>query len=247
MSSADAELLSRAAAGNELAFRALLGRHDATMRAVARRFSDARVEAADIVQEATLCAWQAARTFRGDSEVRTWLLGITLNVCRRSRRRRADEPAALDPLEGHHLVAAAEEPHPVTVDLHLRLRRALRGLATEDREVIVLRDMVGMSGAETAVALEISVAAMKSRLHRARLALKREVEGGEAARPAARADTFGCADVLEDLSLYMDGELGAEGAAAIDEHLRECDRCTRFGGDLARILTSLRESLLAGD
>ena len=160
MSSSDPDLLRRAAAGDELAFRALLGRHDATMRAVARRFSDARVEAADIVQEATFSAWRAARTFRGESEVRTWLLGITLNACRRARRRRADEPAVLDPLEGQDLVAPTEEPPPGTVGLLLRLRRGLRELATEDREVIVLRDMVGMSGAETALALQISVAAI---------------------------------------------------------------------------------------
>ncbi|MCA0374911.1 MAG: zf-HC2 domain-containing protein [Gemmatimonadetes bacterium] len=52
-----------------------------------------------------------------------------------------------------------------------------------------------------------------------------------------------CRDVLDDLSAYLDGELPGERVARLDAHLRDCPRCARFGGDMARLLAALRDAV----
>jgi RNA polymerase sigma-70 factor (ECF subfamily) len=123
-------------------------------------------------------------------------------------------------------------------ELRSRIKRGLRALDLDAREVVVLRDVVGMSGEETAAALGLSLAAMKSRLHRGRLALKERLEDPAPGPPAPLS--VACADVLEELSPYLDGELGPDGRAAVELHLRGCDRCSRFGGEVAAMLAGLR-------
>jgi RNA polymerase sigma-70 factor (ECF subfamily) len=174
----DEELVRRSAAGDRAAFDALVARHGGALLRFASRTCGSDSDASDALQDGLLAAWRGASTFRGDSAARTWLFQIVVHACRRRGRRRAGEPARHAPVED-----AAAVPLEGAVDERIAARqagaaidRALREMAPEAREVLLLRDVEGLSGPETAAALSLELAAMKSRLHRARLELKSRVE-----------------------------------------------------------------------
>lgn len=177
----DRELVARAASGERAAFSALVERHQRAVYRVARGLTRSDDAAEDVLQETFLSALRAVGQYRGESSVLGWLCAIARNAALR-RGRRADqvphEPAALEALgaeagwgqpDVERLVAAAEDRH--------RLGQALRQLPEEEREVLLLRDVEGLSGEEAAHALGLSVAAMKSRLHRGRLRLASLLRG----------------------------------------------------------------------
>jgi RNA polymerase sigma-70 factor (ECF subfamily) len=175
----DATLLARAGRGERAAFDALVDRHGDAMYRLALRTCGPGRDAEDAVQDALLAAWRAAAGFRGQSAVRTWLLQIVVNACHRRHRLRAGEPARHAPVED----AAAEPDGESSPEARTQARevgraidRALAEMTPEAREVLVLRDVEGLTGEETAAALGVELAAMKSRLHRARLELKQKVE-----------------------------------------------------------------------
>ncbi len=175
----DRALVARCARGDRLAFDHLVDRHgDALFRFAARTCPGAR-DAEDAVQDGLLAAWRGAGTFRGESSVRTWLYQVVLHACRRRGRRRSGEPAAHAPVEEAERVPSGEVGADARVDSRRTasaLEAALAGMAPEAREVLLLRDVEGMSGDQAAEVLGISTAAMKSRLHRGRLELKERVE-----------------------------------------------------------------------
>ncbi len=132
--------------------------------------------AEDALQETFLAAYRGAASFRGDGRVKSWLLTIARNASMKHLRSRpavAVDDSTMDtlgieagwgdPADPEHLAESAERS--------VALRAALAELAAEDREVIVLHDLEGLTGRETAGALGLPLAATKSRLHRARLRL----------------------------------------------------------------------------
>lgn len=170
----DAFLVTRARAGRVDAFEELVRRHrDRVYRVALRMLGDER-EAEDAAQDALLQAWRSLDRFRGDSAFSTWLHRITVNRCLNVlRARRPTEPIATEP----------ESPAPsteTTVESRLRLddvRRAILELTPEQRAPLVLRELEGLTYEELAEVLDISVSAVKSRLHRARVELLDAVRG----------------------------------------------------------------------
>lgn len=144
-------------------------------------------DAEDALQEAFLAAWRAAGSFAGTESARAWILTIARNALHRRYRRRAGEPAEVISLDrlgeqaGWGAVDAPDERVERLEDREL-LERALNRLDQADREVLVLRDLEELGGEETAHLLGISIGAMKSRLHRARLRLAAHVREGRHAR-----------------------------------------------------------------
>jgi len=175
----DEALVRRTAAGDRRAFERLASRHAAALYRFTVRACGGEREAEDALQDGLLAAWRGAATYRGESAARTWLYQVVVNACRRRHRRRAGEPAAHEGEEAAAAVAADEsgpEERVAARQAGRALDAALAELAPEAREVLLLRDVEGLSGDETAAALGLGLAAMKSRLHRARLELKALVE-----------------------------------------------------------------------
>ena len=171
----DRELIAATAAGDKAAFTALVERHRAAVHRIGRALTGSASDADDVTQDAFLGALRGAAGYHGPATVRAWLFAIARHAAYR-RGRRADqvphEPASLERLGadagwGQPDVEAAAS----LAEDRARLTRALDALPLDEREVVVLRDVLGLSGDEAAAALGVGLAAMKSRLHRGRLRL----------------------------------------------------------------------------
>lgn len=179
----DVDLIQRAARGDRDAFDRLVDRHYATVYRFLRTIVRDPSTCEDALQETFLAVWRSAATFRGDATPRSWLLTIARNAAMRQYRRRAGEPepSDLDPLDDD--VASLEDlglaagwgsladPEAAAIRGEERalIARALEALDPEDRRVLVLRDLEQMTGDEAAAVLGLTLPALKSRLHRARL------------------------------------------------------------------------------
>jgi RNA polymerase sigma-70 factor, ECF subfamily len=172
MTESDAALLRKTAGGDRSALETILDRHDRAVFRLARALTGNDATAEDVLQETFLAVWRNAGAFDGSDSARPWILTIARNAAHRQFRRRAGEPAALEPLGD-----GGGETGWGTVDADFAERVADRelvrigfdGLLREEREVLMLRDVEGFSGEEVANILGLTLPAMKSRLHRARL------------------------------------------------------------------------------
>ncbi len=176
----DEDLVRRSGGGDRRAFELLVARHEGSLYRFTLRSCRGGREAEDALQDGLLAAWRGAPGFRGESAARTWLFQVVVNACHRRHRRRAGERGDPEPLEAAAAVpqdGPGPEERAGARELGRALDRALAALPAEAREVLLLRDVEGLSGADTAAALGLGLAAMKSRLHRARLELKAHVEG----------------------------------------------------------------------
>lgn len=172
----DEELLRRTAEGCKEAFALLVERHRAAVYRLARAMTRSVEAAEDVLQETFLAAMRAAADFRGEAKVRTWLLTIARNVALQHGRLRSGEPEAFLPIETLSEASSRKLPELKQDIMEPILQReellhALERLTEDDREVLVLRELEGLSGEEAASVLGITPTAMKSRLHRARLRL----------------------------------------------------------------------------
>ena len=175
----DEELVRLSAGGDRRAFETLVTRHGDALFRYASRTCRSERDGEDALQDGLLAAWRGAGTFRGEASARTWLFQIVIHACRRRKRRRAGEPAHHDGLEVAEALPSGErgaDERAEARETAAALEAALGSLGDEAREVLLLRDVEGISGEETAAVLGIGLAAMKSRLHRARLELKQRIE-----------------------------------------------------------------------
>ena len=179
MTESDAVLVRRAQQGDRTAFEALVQRHADQLHAVVVRLLDDRHEAEEVTQEAFLRAWRGIQGFKGDAQFFTWLYRIGVNEARRRAQRR---PAArgVGSLEDQVVEPRDTGPGPhqasENADLRVALERAVRALEPDYRAPLILRDVEGLSTAQAAEIMGLSEAAFKSRLHRARLAVRAAVD-----------------------------------------------------------------------
>lgn len=171
----DSAALARLAAGESSALRVLVERHGPSLlRYLTSLVGPSAAE--DVLQETFTAAFRGAATFRGEGSVKAWLFSIARHASSRSKRRFVEEPREDADLEA--LGGAAGWGDECAPDVLLSgkeqldaLAAALATLDPADREVLLLRDVEGLSGEATCSMLGIGLAAMKSRLHRARLRL----------------------------------------------------------------------------
>lgn len=174
----DAELVRRFREGDQGAFDEIVLRHrDSVYRFVRARLGALRVEAEDITQDVLVLAYRRLARFEGRSRLRTWILGVAVNVCRERRRAAASRPPGLDrEVESEPLRALPDGSPGLEAALEKRelqeaVRSAIEALAPHHREAILLREIEGLSYEEMAELLEVPVGTVRSRLHNARAAL----------------------------------------------------------------------------
>ena len=153
-------------------FENLASREEKRVYAACYHMMGNREDAMDCAQEAMLRAFRAFSSFRGDAQFSTWIIRIAMNVCTDALRKRRDavsldamrEDQGFDPKDhGPGVYAQLEEKERKRL-----LREALAQLPAEMRQMIVLRDVEGMSYEEVAKALDMPLGTVKSRISRAR-------------------------------------------------------------------------------
>ncbi|MEV8606672.1 RNA polymerase sigma factor SigM [Amycolatopsis sp. NPDC051373] len=163
----DADLIAAHAAGDPHAFSELVRRHRDRLWAVALRTLRDPEEAADALQEAFISAFRAARNFRAESQVTTWLHRIVVNACLDRIRRKQARPTVPLPEAGFNEPASPRDSMSEK-ETSLLVREALEQLPEEQRAPILLVDVEGYSVAETAKMLGIAEGTVKSRCARGR-------------------------------------------------------------------------------
>jgi RNA polymerase sigma-70 factor (ECF subfamily) len=179
----EAQMIASILAGDTEQYHELIRPYERGVYKMALSFMKNEADAEDVAQESFLKAFRRLADFRGQAKFSTWLISITVNAARgRLRRQRLVRMDSLDetPEEGGHVSPALlrdwrEVPSEALERKEIRemLRAAIGGLAPIYREVVMLRDVEELSVEETATALTISVASVKTRLHRARIMLQK--------------------------------------------------------------------------
>jgi RNA polymerase sigma-70 factor (ECF subfamily) len=184
-----AAVLAAVSAGDEPAFAGLMVRHRRELHVHCYRMLGSFEDAEDLVQETFLRAWRSRATFGRGSFFRAWLYRIATNACLDSLRQKSRRVASagsfaelpwLQPYPDRLLDEVApsdEQPDAVVVareTIELAYLAVIQLLPARQRAVLILRDVLGWSAAETAEALEMSIAAANSALQRARATLQRQ-------------------------------------------------------------------------
>lgn len=177
----DPELVRRARRGDPQAFHALIDRHAPWLFRVAISMVGSREDAEDLLQEVFLAASNGIGRFEERSSVKTWLRGILLNhVSKLYRSRKVRRHWSLDDERGEAVRSELETGSPTpaaSAEGRADVQAMLQSLSDEHREVIVLREIEGLSYEEMAKLLGVPRGTIESRLHRARQQLKDKFAG----------------------------------------------------------------------
>jgi RNA polymerase sigma-70 factor (ECF subfamily) len=177
----DGELAGRAAAGDPIAFEAIMRRHNRMLFRTARSILKSDADSEDVLQEAYLSAWRALATFRADSKLSTWLVRIVVNEALGRLRRRGAQVIPLDAAvqsPDSDVQQSLDDPNrrPEPAAMRAELRRLIETridlLPDASRTVFMLREVEELSVAEVAAALQVPEATVRTRLFRARSLLR---------------------------------------------------------------------------
>jgi RNA polymerase sigma-70 factor, ECF subfamily len=222
-------VVAAAKAGDESAFASLVESYRRELQVHCYRMLGSFEDSEDVVQETFLRAWRKRETFRGRSSFRAWLYGIATNACLDALQRRPRVPQEgssavaevpwLQPYPDELLAgvpASDAEPEAELVDketIELAFIAAIQLLPPRQRAVLISRDVLGWSAAETAALLGVSVAAVNSALQRARSTMKERL-------PRRRLDWAPDADPSREerelLERYMDASERGDARAMIE-------------------------------
>lgn len=171
------ELIRSVQNGNANAFEALVTENEAHIFRLCLRMTGNREDAADLTQEAFLKAYRSIASFRGDCRFSSWMIRIASNVCLdflRSKSKKQTVPLTVENDEGEETeleiadIAALPEDKLLSGELKSSISRGLERLSDEQRQILILRELNGLSYDEIAKTLDIEVGTVKSRIFRAR-------------------------------------------------------------------------------
>jgi len=171
----DAECVRRVQQGDTDSFEVLVRRHQKAIFNLVYRLLGNYDEAAEVVQEVFLSAFKSIHQFRGEANFSTWLYRIGLNHASTRRKSLNSTQQHNIPLDGTEVIAdGAVDPAKnfEHKEIQQRVQQALNSLDTEDARIILLRDLQDVPYEDVAEMLDIPVGTVKSRLHRARQALR---------------------------------------------------------------------------
>lgn len=177
----DNEVLQLVLKGDTPLFEVLIRRHNPILYKAGRAFGFTHQDVQDLMQETYIMAFQHLRQFEGRSTFRTWLMSIMLNNCRQHLQRQSyRKEIPTDDVSRSSAAAqySARETSRAILNKELSnvLERAISKLPPDYRMVFALRELSGLSVAETATALAISEVNVKVRLYRARTMLRKQLE-----------------------------------------------------------------------
>lgn len=172
----EAWLVRLAQRGDLDAFEALVRRHRRRVYRVALRMLGDPAEAEDAAQDTFVQAWQALPRFRGDAAFGTWMYRVVTNRCLTwLRDRRPSDP--LPPAEALPAPGTNTADSAVARVQIAAVKRAVTNLTAEQRAAWVLRELEGLTYEQIAEALDLSLSAVKARIHRARQEILHELRG----------------------------------------------------------------------
>jgi RNA polymerase sigma-70 factor (ECF subfamily) len=233
----DTELLAALRAGDRPAVDELLARYEPQIYRFGLRMCGDEEAAREVLQETLLAAFRHLATFREDAALSTWLYQIARSFCIKTRRRPRPTTSLDDDAAGQVV-----DPTPTPdAQAHAReigeaLSAAIGNLPPEQREVLVLRDVEGLSAEEAAAIIGIEIGALKSRLHRARMALRAELVGVL----GAGGDAEPCAELAAQLTAYAATEIDQATCVQLEAHLASCPRCAGACDALKRSVSLCR-------
>ena len=235
--SSDSELLAAVRAGDARALESLLMRHQQRIYRFGVKMCRDPEDASDVLQETLLAMARSVKDFRGASSISTWLYTIARSFCIKKRRHSKFEPPRHESIEARpELPDPGRSPEEETArrEIERALEEAIADLDPEQREVLVLRDVEGLTAPEVAEVLGISVGAVKTRLHRARLALRHRIGPALGVPVVARRES--CPDVLTLFSQHLEGEIDSELCREMEQHLAQCSTCHASCDSLKKML-----------
>jgi RNA polymerase sigma-70 factor (ECF subfamily) len=181
----ESALIERLKAGDQEALEAIFDLYSPKLYNIAHRILGDVADTEEVIQDVFWTAYRKAKTFRGNSQFSTWLYRLTINAAlgriRRSKKNKEVEYEEFLPKfqqDGHHLVRPVIDWSDTLDESYAKqeiqqlLKEALDQLKPIDKSVVVLSDLEGMSDKEIAAALGVTISAVKTRLHRARLFLR---------------------------------------------------------------------------
>lgn len=246
----DGALVDAARRGDRAALEALLVRHQDRIYRFGLKMCHDPHEAEDVVQDTMMAMARSIGDFRGASSLTTWLYAIARSFCLKRRRKSKFAPAREESLDG----AVNQDgdrfrdmrPAPDELAMAHETRRALEGairaLDPGQRDVLLLRDVEGLTAPEVAEVLGIGVPAVKSRLHRARVAVRNRVAPllQPAAPALSPAPLAACPDVVSALTRHLEGDLSRAQCAEMERHLGDCGQCRAACESLKQTLALCR-------
>ena len=248
-SPSDDELLTAARFGDAAALEALLVRYQPHLYRFGLRMCGNVDDAGDVAQESLISMARSLRDFRGDSSVSSWLYTIARRFCIKKRRRSKFTPVREESLDApgtdaaRRLADPAPSPEQTATNRELAtaLTHAIDALDPSQREVLLLRDVEGLSAPEVAKILGTSVDAVKSRLHRARVAVRQELAPALGRQATESPRGAMCPDVLMLFSQHLEGQINPSVCATMETHLAQCRQCRDACESLRRTLAMCRQ------
>lgn len=252
----DQDLLKLAQAGNPQAMESVLAQLAPALHRYSLRMCRQLDDADESTQDALLSVAQHLKDYEGRASLSSWAFTLARTACSRKRRGLKNQPLhSFEELSqggevserselaqtNSGLGQTSEDPESLAQEHELvsRLRAAIAALPADAHDVMVLRDVEGLSAEEAASALGLSVEALKSRLHRARKQLREALDA--ASPPRGKTPEAGpCPDLVTAFSTKLEGELEASDCAAMEAHLAECVRCAEACSALRVVLSGCR-------
>jgi RNA polymerase sigma-70 factor (ECF subfamily) len=180
----DLQLIEEFRSGEQSSFEELLSRYSNKVFSLASRLTRNAEDAEEVLQDVFVTVHRKITSFEGKSSFSSWLYRVTVNAAfMKLRKRRQDLSVPLeDVIQQSHAVAALRSPESAFVDSQSirnqmleALESAIRKLPDDYRPVFILRDVDGLTSREVSKILDLTVPAVKSRLHRSRLMLRRRL------------------------------------------------------------------------